>query len=78
MYLCIKQCPFEVAATTKLFERFKIRFNKLYSERLEEIDGIKYVHDDEVLQVYQFINVDVPESDGEVGSWSPLRKELLK
>lgn len=67
-----------MAATTKLFERFKTRFNKLYSKRLEEIDPRKYVHDDEVLRLYEAINTDAPESDGEMGSWSPLRKEMSK
>ncbi|XP_006463480.1 hypothetical protein AGABI2DRAFT_208301 [Agaricus bisporus var. bisporus H97] len=73
-----KQCPFEVSATTKLFERFKIRFKKLYLKQLEEINPGRYVHDDEVLNLYEAINTEVPESDGEMGSWSPLRKEMLK
>jgi condensin complex subunit 3 len=37
----------------------------------------KYVHDDEVIKIYEAINVDAPDSDGEMGSWSPLRKGLV-
>ncbi|KAF5357042.1 hypothetical protein D9756_006730 [Leucocoprinus leucothites] len=70
------QCPFDVATTTKTFDRFKARFSKIYSKQLSDINPHKYIHDEEVLKIYEAINVDAPDSDGEIGSWSPLRKEV--
>lgn len=70
------QCPFDDAATTKAFDRFRTRFNKIYSKQLTDINPLSYVHDDKVLQIYQAINIDVPESDGEMSS--PLWKDVSK
>lgn len=67
-----------MATTTKAFERFKTRFAKIYSKQLAEINPRKYVHEDEVRKLYEAINIDSPDSDGEIGSWSPLRKEVSK
>jgi condensin complex subunit 3 len=65
-----------VAATAKAFDRFKARFHKTYSNQLIDIDPQKYVHDQEVLKLYEAINLDDPDSDGEMGSRSPSRKEM--
>ncbi|KXN87766.1 Condensin complex subunit 3 [Leucoagaricus sp. SymC.cos] len=69
------QCPFDVAATTKALDRFTARFHKIYSKQLSDVNPRKYAHDDDVLEIYELVNVDAPDSDREMESWSPLRKE---
>jgi len=71
-----QQCPFDNAATTKAFDRFRTRFNKMYSKQLADINPPGYVHDDEVLQIYKVINIDVPQSDGVISS--SLCREISK
>ena len=72
----IKKCPLENAPNEKLFDKFTKRFNGLYNDELEEIksDRGQYL-DDEFVDIYQRIGVDVPE-DGEVKRSSRGKKRM--
>ena len=61
-----KQCPFENTVNERLFEKLSKRFYGLYKEELEKIKstGVEFL-DEEFIDIYQRIGVDVPE-DGEV------------
>jgi len=58
-WFSLQQCPFENPSIEKIFDRFKNRFSKAFTDELKEIDPLEYV-DDDFRDIYQRIGVDVP------------------
>jgi hypothetical protein len=63
----------------KIMKRFKSQFSKLFSAKLARIDERRYLKDQEIRDLYEFIGVNIPdESDIEVASTRLTQKALQK